>query len=135
MTLLIPLVLLALAAAEPACSGRDAALPAELAGWAEALQAPELGKAFVLPATDGAASVEFAVAAAGRYRVGLDQPGWIDVVRAGVALKSVAHGHGPECSTIRKLVAFDLEPGSYTLRLGRLGSASAKAIVVRGQKE
>ena len=54
---------------------------------------------------------------AGRYRVGLSGGAWIDVVRAGGAVRSVAHGHGDPCDPLRKLVDFDLSPGRYLIQL------------------
>ncbi len=65
----------------------------------------------------------FHVASPGRYRVALGSAAWIDVVGGGQALVSVAHGHGPACSGIRKIVDFTLAPGDYTLQV----SANAEA--------
>ncbi|MBT0671469.1 homogentisate 1,2-dioxygenase [Novosphingobium profundi] len=59
----------------------------------------------------------FRIERTGTYRIGLGSAAWIDVVREGKALVSTAHGHGPECSGIRKLVAFALTPGTYTLQV------------------
>ena len=62
-----------------------------------------------------------------------DQPGWIDVLpgaEGGEALKSVAHGHGPDCSTIRKIVRFQLPPGSYRAVVSGLLQAKAKLMLV-----
>ncbi len=54
---------------------------------------------------------------AGTYTVGVDQAAWVDMVRDGQALKSASFGHGPECSTLHKMVDFALLPGHYTLQL------------------
>lgn len=54
---------------------------------------------------------------AGVYSVALDQGAWIDLVKDEHSLTSVAHGHGPECSTIRKYVDFQLIPGHYTIQI------------------
>lgn len=59
----------------------------------------------------------FAVAKPGTYRVALGAGAWIDVVRDGKALASVAHGHGPTCSGVRKMVDFKLMPGRYLLQV------------------
>src|SRR5687767_4306461 len=61
-----------------------------------------------------AAMVAFKATESGVYGVALNQPGWIDVRAGGWEqewLESVAHGHGPKCSTIRKIVRFRLENG------------------------
>lgn len=53
----------------------------------------------------------------GTYRVALSSGAWIDLVRDGEAAASTAHGHGPACSTIRKMVDFPLQPGAYVLQI------------------
>jgi hypothetical protein len=141
------LAALMLLQAAPQCASTDAALPAPLAGWTVPGAALEPGKAVTAPAGDvaqlagvpagakpgGAVVARFTVARAGRYGVALDQPGWIDVVpgaSGGAALKSAAHGHGPQCSTIRKIVRFDLQPGSYRVYATGLQKPAAKLMLV-----
>lgn len=68
------------------------------------------------PASFGG-NLAFLVVKPGRYRVSLAAPAWIDVVTGGATLTSVAHGHGPDCSGIRKIVEFDLAPGPYLLQV------------------
>lgn len=114
----------------PTCAARDAALPADLAGWATTGTGVGFDRSFQLDAKGGAAEANFTISKPGRYRIALDQAGWIDLISAGATLKSATHGHGPECSTIRKLVAFDLVPGVYTLRITKLGGAKARAMIV-----
>lgn len=75
-----------------------------------------------LPKGEGEASsfggmARFDVAEAGTYRVGLDEPVWVDIVRAGEPAEAVIFGRGPECSGLRKVVGFKLAPGSYTIEL------------------
>lgn len=60
---------------------------------------------------------------AGIYTIGLDQPGWIDVVRDSKVIKLSGHGQGPDCSTIRKMVDFQLEPGHYTVQISNAPNA------------
>jgi hypothetical protein len=141
------LAALLLLQAAPQCAASDAALPANLSGWtapvaefgankAVMLQAGELAKLTDVPAgtkPGGAAVIGFKIERAGRYGVALDQRGWIDVVpgvSGGEALKSVLHGHGPQCSTIRKIVRFDLKPGVYRLYLTGLDKPAAKVMLV-----
>jgi hypothetical protein len=123
------------AAPPVACATIDTDLPAPLAGWTTTGTGMAMDRAFTLPATGGEASAAFTIAQAGRYRVGLDQPGWIDIIRDGKPLTSVAHGHGPNCTTIRKIIDFDLAPGSYTLKLTKLTKPRAKLMLVAPQKE
>ncbi|RYG77424.1 MAG: hypothetical protein EON59_17290 [Alphaproteobacteria bacterium] len=123
---------LLLAQTAPACTAMDANLPAPLAGWAMTHKGLMLGHAGTLDATDGKATTDFRIDTAGTYGIALDQPGWIDVAaKGGAALVSVKHGHGPDCSTIRKIVRFELKPGAYTLTLAKLTKPVAKVMLVR----
>ncbi|WEK47710.1 MAG: homogentisate 1,2-dioxygenase [Candidatus Andeanibacterium colombiense] len=73
----------------------------------------------------------FTVAEAGTYRVALGSGAWIDVLKDGRAIGSSAHGHGPDCSGVRKMVDFPLEPGSYTLQIAANGQPSLPLLVTR----
>lgn len=147
--LLAALLLLQAAPAAPQCAAMDTGLAANLSGWtapggefgvnqSARLQAGELAKFPDVPAgakPGGAVMIGFTVETAGRYGVALDQRGWIDVVpgaSGGEPLKSVAHGHGPACSTIRKIVRFDLQPGVYRLYLTGLDMPDATVMLVAG---
>lgn len=68
------------------------------------------------PASHGGMA-SFTVAKPGTYRVALGAGAWVDVVREGKALASIAHGQGPACSGIRKMVDFELTPGRYLLQV------------------
>ena len=133
--------------AAPQCAATDAALPASLSGWtaqatgfgvnqAVKLDAGDVAKLPGVPAgakPGGAAMIGFRIETAGRYGIALDQRGWIDVVpgvSGGEALKSTQHGHGPDCSSIRKIVRFDLQPGVYRLYVTGLASPSATVMLV-----
>ncbi len=77
--------------------------------------------------------IGFRIKTAGRYGIALDQRGWVDVVPSvagGEALKSTVHGHGPDCSSIRKIVRFDLQPGIYRLYVTGLATPSVKVMLV-----
>ena len=65
----------------------------------------------------------FTVPTAGRYRVALGTGAWIDVLTGMTPATSVSHGHGPDCTGVRKMVDFDLKPGRYLLQVA--GNASA----------
>lgn len=138
------------AAQTTACKAPDASLPAALTGWTAPGDELTPGKAVSLDTVDAAtlkgvpagakpgkaASIAFKVSAAGVYGIALDQPGWIDVLpgaAGGTALTSVKHGHGPECSTIRKIVRFKLDPGAYRLYVTGLAQPKAKVMLVTGE--
>jgi len=133
-----------------ACKATDASLPTGLLGWVKPGDEFTPGKAVELDTIDAAAlkglpagskpgkaaTIGFKVEAAGIYGVALDQGGWIDVLpgaEGGAALTSVKHGHGPECSSIRKIVRFDLKPGLYRLYVSGLPGAKVKAMLVAGE--
>ncbi|RYD99767.1 MAG: hypothetical protein EOP61_14345 [Sphingomonadales bacterium] len=117
------------------CAATDAALPAPLAGWRSVIPHSGLmaGHATLDDVTNGAVRIEFRIDTAGTYGIALDQPGWIDVSAKGASapLKSIEHGHGPACATIRKIVRFDLQPGDYRLDVTNLKLAKAKVMLVR----
>jgi hypothetical protein len=69
------------------------------------------------------------VATAGTYRVALQNGAWIDLVRDGKSLSSVAHMEGPPCSGIRKIVDFALQPGTYTLQLSSAKAAQMHILI------
>jgi hypothetical protein len=68
---------------------------------------------------------------AATYRVALSSGAWIDLVHDAKAVTSVAHGHGPACTGVRKMVDFPLTPGRYTLQLGANGEEQMKVLVAR----
>lgn len=84
--------------------------------------------------SSGAGLVLFQVAQPGIYRVALGGSAWIDVVRAGKALRSTAHGHGPTCTGIRKIVDFNLTTGRYILQLTGAQGMTLPVMIVRSRK-
>lgn len=143
--------------AEPSCANVRVALPGELAGWG--VQTPvsagtkagegaaiEIGRSAMISlhsakhldfsAPKGAAdanggTLAIAVAKGGTYRVALGGEAWVDLVQDGKPVAAKAHGHGPRCSGIRKLVDFALEPGNYTIQLSGSTQDSVAMMVVR----
>ncbi len=63
---------------------------------------------------------------AARVGVALSGPAWVDVVTGDAPVASVEHGHGPDCSGIRKIVWFDLPAGRHIVQI-----AGSQAAVVR----
>ena len=99
--------------------------------------APTQAVAFELPArkTGGPIGygglVSFTVALPGTYRIGIDAPVWIEVGTPGRAIESAAHGHGEECSPVRKMVDYTLARGTYTLQLSAAPSPVTTVAVAR----
>ncbi|WEK43594.1 MAG: homogentisate 1,2-dioxygenase [Candidatus Sphingomonas colombiensis] len=85
------------------------------------------------PASNGGL-LGFFVARPGRYRVALGNAAWVDVVRDGKSLTSVAHNHGPACSGIRKMVDFDLSPGRYLLQIAGSDALASGVMVSAVEK-
>ncbi len=82
------------------------------------------GVTYIVPLNKPAAPETFAglftlnVDKAGTYSIALSEGAWIDVAPvAGPVLSSVSHAHGPECTTIRKVVDFALQPGAYVVQV------------------
>ena len=73
----------------------------------------------------------FDVAEPATYRVALGSGAWIDVVEGGASLVSVAHGHGPECSGIRKMVDYTLKPGRHVLQIAASGEPRIALMVTK----
>ena len=61
-------------------------------------------------------TVGFDVTDPGTYQVAIGSAIWIDVIKGAAAVKASGHEHGPACTAVRKIVAFALTPGHYTLQ-------------------
>lgn len=129
------------------CAAMDANLPGALAAWTTpgpgnpmditrpvTLVPMAPGDVPGLPAgakPGNATMIPFIVDKPGTYGVAVNLPVWIDVAPKGEApLQSVKHGHGPECSTIRKIVRFELKPGEYDIFLSGLGDVNVRVMLV-----
>lgn len=75
--------------------------------------------------------VRIDVREAGTYRVALDSAAWIDLVRDQQALRSTAHGHGPHCTGVRKMVDYSLTPGPYILQISANGQPQMTVLLAR----
>lgn len=128
-----------LAPPEPPCTIAEERLPDHLSGWRDAGGAPvtalRLGRAGRValdpiervgfaaapertPAAGSrGAAIPVTVERAGRYLLALSGPAWVDLVVGTRRIASSAHGHGPRCSGIRKLVTFDLPAGRHLVQL------------------
>ena len=74
---------------------------------------------------------ELQVDKAGTYVIALGSGAWIDVLKDGKALVSTAHARGPDCSTLRKMVDFPLEPGRYVLQVSANADARLPILLAR----
>jgi hypothetical protein len=114
-----------------ACAAIDQSLPANLSPW----RSPAPAGTTVAPGQTvtfaPSAPLVLVITEAGTYSVVIDQAAWIDVARDGTTLHSNGNGHGPACSSIRKTVDFQLQPGRYTITLSRTQAASVRLLVVR----
>ncbi len=77
---------------------------------------------------------EFTVVQAGTYRVALGAGSWATVLSGKKPVVSAAHGRGPDCSGIRKMVDFALKPGDYVLQL-ESGAETPMAIMIARMPE
>lgn len=82
------------------------------------------------PASSHAGYVRFVAAKTGTYRVALSGPAWIEVLGNGKPVTSSAHGHGPRCSGMRKIVDFPLPAGTHVIQLSGSADAKVRAMVV-----
>lgn len=66
----------------------------------------------------------------GTYRIALGSAAWLDVIGKDGPLRSTAHGHGPDCTGIRKVVEFSLEPGRYTIQIAANGASDVTVMAL-----
>lgn len=124
---------------QPLAAGGDARrLPALAVGQAaEVTLLPTLDVRYPLRPAKPGGSVSYGgligvdVPQNGTYRVALGTAAWIDLVRNGAAVASVAHGHGPDCTGVRKMVDFPLSAGRYVLQIGANGTPKITVLVAR----
>ncbi|NOW48624.1 hypothetical protein FHW96_004813 [Novosphingobium sp. SG751A] len=66
----------------------------------------------------------------GIYRIALGSAAWLDVIGKDGVLRSTAHGHGPDCTGVRKVVEFSLEPGRYTMQIAANGASDVTVMAL-----
>ena len=74
---------------------------------------------------------DLTVSSAGTYVIALGTGAWIDVLKDGAPMTSGSHGRGPNCTTLRKMVTFDLKPGSYVVQISANGPAELPIMVAK----
>ena len=122
----------ALSLATQTCKTYDTALPAPLSGWKRSGRGLDTGHSVTLARSGDSIRTTVRIRKAGTFGIALGEPGWIDVApMRGKPLESVAHGHGPDCSTIRKIVRYRLRPGTYRVTVNKLKATRARLMLVR----
>ncbi|WP_448663348.1 hypothetical protein ACG3SL_01350 [Sphingomonas sp. CJ20] len=128
------LTALVLTMAAPQCRGQEAALPRPLAGWTRTGKGLDTRHAMVLAARGGKAEARVTIRKAGVFGIAADQDGWIDLYRDnGRALRMASEARGPRCSTIRKIIRYRLQPGTYRVAVSRLTAPAVRVMLVHGE--
>lgn len=128
------LVALALAAAAAPCKTYDTNLPRGLAGWTRLGRALDTRHAVVLAGRGKAAETNVTIRKAGTFGIAIDQQAWVDVYRGrGKALAMASESRGPACSTIRKIVRYNLRPGTYRVTVTKLTADRARLMLVHSE--
>lgn len=73
----------------------------------------------------------FEVSQPGTYRVAMNGAGWIDILNGGRPSSTSAHGHGPACSGIRKMIDFPLNRGRYVVQVMGNPDPAVALLIVR----
>jgi hypothetical protein len=124
--------MLALAAAAQPCRSYDSQLPRPLAGWLRSGQGLDTGHAVTLPAPRGRLETRVVIRKPGQIGIAIDRDGWVELYpgSAGKPLAMAATARGPRCSTIRKIIAYRVRPGTYRVAVNRLKGGRAKLMLV-----
>ena len=121
-------------------AARGADLPAAGLAPGQAVRAalhptPEI--AYLVPPSKPAAPASqggmlaLTITQAGVYALAAGSSAWIDVLDGQTAVPSTAHGHGPPCSSIHKVVDFPLHPGRYVIQISGAPDPVVAIMVVR----
>ena len=129
------LLALALAAAQSGCAAPDSHLPPDLAGWARAGTTLDTGHSVTLSGRGGSTETQVTIRKAGTFGVAADQQAWIDVYPAHGkrAFDMASESKGPYCTTIRKIVRYRLQPGTYRVAVTKLTGPRVKLMLTHGQ--
>jgi hypothetical protein len=84
------------------------------------------------PDNPHAGLLRLVVPATGAYRFSSSTPLWVDIIRAGKAVPSTAHGAMAPCTTLRKVVEFPLALGEHVVQLS--GNPGPDVIVMVSTK-
>lgn len=67
-----------------------------------------------------------AVKTPARIGIALSDTAWVDVIKGTASVASIEHGHGPDCSGIRKIVWFTLSEGLHTIQIAKAPQATIR---------
>jgi hypothetical protein len=84
-----------------------------------------------LPEGSRGAVFKLAIPRDGIFRVTVANPMWIDLIGPDGVVESSAHGHGPDCSGLGKIVDFPLKQGTYRLEFSA-AEVLTSAVMVLG---
>ncbi len=125
------LIAFALAVAAAPCKAYDTNLPEDLRGWTRAGRTLDTGHTITLAGRAKSAETSVTIRKAGTFGVAIDQQAWVDIYRGrGKALTMASESHGPACSTIRKIVRYNLAPGTYRVTVTNMTAGHAKLMLV-----
>jgi hypothetical protein len=147
ISLFVPLLMMRVAYAQPACPPVGSAAELKAATASPELEPARLplDKPVTVTLHPGS-DVRFAVAPekhgdassfggmlvvdvreAGTYRIALSAGAWLDVLKDGAAIASSAHDHGAGC----KMVSFSLQPGRHVIQLSGNKEETIGVVVAR----
>jgi len=151
IALFVPLLMMRVAYAQPACPPASGAAELKAATASPELESARLlldkpaivtlhpgndVRFVVAPEKHGDASsyggmVVVDVREAGSYQVALSAGAWLDMVQDGSAVTFARHEHGAECSGLRKMVSFPLKPGRHVIQLSGNKDDTIQVVVSR----
>ena len=128
------LIAFALAAAAAPCKTYDTNLPRDLSGWTRAGRTLDTGHSLMLAGRARAAETNVTIRKAGTFGIAVDQQAWVDIYRGrGKPLDMASESRGPACSTIRKIVRYNLRPGTYRVTVTNMTAGRAKVMLVHSE--
>jgi len=147
IALFVPLLLMGVAQAQPACPAASGGVELKAATASPELEPARLlldkpvtvslhpgndVRFVVAPEKHGDASsfggmLVVDVREAGSYRIALSAGAWIDVLKDGAAIASSAHDHGAGC----KMVSFSLQQGRHVIQLSGNKQETIEVLVGR----
>jgi hypothetical protein len=128
------LIALALAAAAAPCKATDTHLPRDLSGWTRAGKTLDTGHTVTLTGRAGTGETNVTIRKAGSFGIAVDSNAWVDIYRGrGKALTMASESRGPACSTIRKIVRYNLSPGTYRVTVTNMTAGHAKLMLVHSE--
>lgn len=128
------LIAFALAGTAAPCKTYDTNLPRDLSGWTRAGRTLDTGHSLMLTGRARAAETKVTIRKAGTFGIAVDQQAWVDLYRGrGKPLDMASESRGPACSTIRKIVRYNLRPGTYRVTVTNMTAGRAKVMLVHSE--